>query len=244
MENTQQEQLKNIVIAEKPDMNFKAYNETLIRVLSQEDETYLDSKYDEIMDFMRNKHSKTYSDGEKEAVYKQLQILWNEVSGKNGGRLNSISFDFILHQEEYKFVNEMLNSKLEYDVDTIFYAIELKDMLDNMKENGNYDSADQAIGFKMNAVDLQYLYHLLSKQTFKGLTKRTYTFAEVIKRIALSSNIFGYYKNKYEDLAKAIQFWVNTLEKDVNINKNDKMYHLIWGEADVEPSVAETTESK
>lgn len=244
MENTQQEQLRNIVIAEKPEMNFKALNGSLIRVLSQEDEAYLDSKYDEMMDFMRNKHSKTYKESEKEEVYKELQILWNEVSGKNGGKLNEISFDLILHQEEYKFIIETINTKMEYDVDTIFYVIELKDMLENMKDTGNYENSEQAIGFNMNAVDLQYLYHLLSKQTFKGLTKRTYTFAEVIKRIALSSNIFGYYKHQYEELAKAIQFWVQTLEKDVEINQNDKMYHLIWGNADAKPEVTETAESK
>ena len=232
------EELKNVVISEKPELNFTTKEGNLVRILSKEDEEYLDQSYNELIQFMRDNHSQDITNEEKDDLYSKLQIMWNEVSGKKGGRLNEISFNLVLHRNEYKYLLDLLRNKIEYDVDTIFYGMELRDMLENMKNNETYKNDEEGIAFKMNPIDIHYLYHIISKQTVKGLSTQAYNFTEVIKRIALSSNIFNHYKEKFDNVAKAIQLWIASLDKGVIIKEVDPIYQMIWGDSDDKPSFA------
>lgn len=232
------EDLREIVIAEKPDLTFKANDGDIIRILSTEDETFLEEKYQEIIDFMVNNHSQDHDEETKNELYGQLQQMWYGVSGKQG-RLNEISFNLILYREEYKYLLNLLKNKIEYNVDTIFYGLELESMIEQMVAEEKFENEEQAKGFIMTAVDIHYLYHLLGKTTVKGLSKQSRLFAEIIKRIALSSNIFNHYKSKFDSLNKAIQMWVASLDKDFVIDKGDPVYQLIWGETDIEPKFEE-----
>lgn len=241
MSNTQEE-LRKIVIAEKPNLNFETKDGNMVRILSHEDETYLEQSYDELIQFMRDNHAQGLTEEQKDELYNKLQISWNEVSGKNGGRLNEVSFSLILHRPEYNYLMDLIKNKIEYDVDTIFYGMELKDMLEEMSSKGKFENDKQGIAFNMTPVDIHYLYHIISKQTVKGLNTQAYNFAEIIKRIALSSNVFNHYKQNFDNVAKAIQLWVASLDKGIVINENDPIYHLIWGESDIKPKFIEVKE--
>jgi len=232
------EELKDIVIAEKPDLTFKGDSGDMIRILSSEDEAFLEEKYKEIIDFMVNNHSQDHEEETKNNLYGQLQGMWYEVSGKKG-RLNDISFNLVLYREEYNYLLSLLKNKIEYNVDTIFYGLELENMINQMIEEDKFESDEQAKGFVMTAVDIHYLYHLLSKHTVKGLTKQSRLFAEIIKRIALSSNIFNHYKSKFDSLSKAIQMWVASLDEGFVIDEGDPVYKIIWGETDNTPKFKE-----
>lgn len=239
-----QEDINKIVLAEKPNLNFTANDGQNIKIISNEDEAYLDQKYEEMMEYMRTKHEKGLHEEEKDKLYGDLQIMWNEVSGKNGGRLNEVSFNLVLHEDEFKFLFDMIKNKFEYDVDTIFYAIELRDMLDDMEAKSKFSNDKQAIAFRMTPVDLHYLYHLVSKKTVKGLTKQSYLFAEIIKRIALSSTVFNYYKTRFDNAAKAVQLWVASLDPGMSIPETDRIYQLIWGDSDIKPDFSDSEDTK
>lgn len=239
-----EQDLKNIVIVEKPDLLFEDLNGNKIRMISLEDETYLEEKYRSMIQYMRDNHSQDLSEQEKDLMYEDLKRMWNEVSGKDGGKLNSITFYLILHKQECKYLVNLLKNKLEYNVDSVFFAMELENMINGIIENNEFVGDTDAKAFDMTPVDVHYLYQILSQHTVKGLGKNSYYFAEIIKRIALTSKIFNYYKETFTNLSKAIQMWVASLDKGVIINEEDKIYHLIWGDSDKKPSfhVAEKTE--
>ena len=88
----------------------------------------------------------------------------------------------------------------------------------------------------MTTVDIHYLYQLLSKHTVRGLSKESYYFAEIIKRIAMASKVFNYYKETFANIAKSVQLWVASLDKGVTIHESDPIYQLIWGDSDTKPS--------
>ena len=238
-----QDNLKSIVIAEKPDLNFKSDDGTLIRVLSEEDERYLEEKYNEMVNFMRDNHNQDHAPEVKDELYHQLQVMWNEVSGKNGGKLNDISFNLILNRSEHKYLLDTLRNKGEYNSDTIFYALELEIMIDSMTDNDKYVSDVEAKPFPMTAVDIHYLYHILSSITVKGLGKGSKNFAEIIRRIALSSTVYNHYKQNFENLAKAVQLWTASLEPGTAIKEGDPIYQLIWGDSDTKPVLRESADS-
>ena len=235
------EDLKEIVIAEKPNLSFKCDNGEMIRILSTEDESFLEERYQQIIDFMVNNHSQDHSEEEKNKLYGELQKMWFEISGKEG-KMNEISFNLVLYRDEYKYLLSILKNKIEYNVDTIFYGLELEKMIEQMISEEKFESDEQAKGFVMTAVDIHYLYHIVSKHTVKGLSKQSRMFAEIIKRIALSSNIFNHYKSKFDSTSKAIQMWVASLDKGFVIEESDKVYQLIWGDTDKKPSFSKKEE--
>ena len=124
--------MRDIVIVEKPDLQFTDLKGNKVRLSSMEDESYLEGKSKELLEFMRNNHDQNISDGEKDRLYLDLQSMWNEVSGRDGGRLNTIGFQLILHRQEYNYLVSLFKSKMEYNVDTIFFAMELDAMLKRM----------------------------------------------------------------------------------------------------------------
>lgn len=229
------QEIKEIVIVEKPDVQFVDLSENKVRMISSDDETYLEEKAKELIEYMRNNHNQDISDESKDNLYLELQKMWNEVSGKNGGRLNSINFYLVLHRQEYNYLVSLLRNKMEYDVDTIFFAMELDSMLGAMADDNKFENDKTAKQFDMTPVDVHYLYQLLSRHKVKGLSKESYYFAEIIKRIAMSSKIFNYYKETYTNIAKAVQLWVASLDKGVSIQENDAVYQLIWGGTDIKP---------
>jgi hypothetical protein len=229
------DELKDIVIVEKPELQFTDLSENGVRMISIEDETYLEQKAIELIEYMRNNHSQDISNKEKDTLYSELQKMWNDVSGKDGGRLNNINFFLVLHRQEYNYLVNLLRNKMDYDVDTIFFAMELDNMIKTMVDDNKFEDDNTAKQFNMTPVDVHYLYQLLSKHTVRGLGKEAYYFAEIIKRIALTSKIFNYYKESYTNIAKAVQLWVASLDKGIAIQENDKVYQLIWGDSDIKP---------
>lgn len=228
------QEIKEIVITEKPDLTISGDNGNLVRVISVEDESYLESTYTEIIQFMRDNHSQLLEGEEKDGLYLQLQDMWNVVSGKSGGKLNDISFNLILSRDEFKYLTDLITNKMEYTVDTIFFAEELIDMINSMRKDDKFTEGELK-SFNMTPVDIHYLYQLLSVHTVKGLSKQSRNFANIIRRIALASKVFNYYKELYVNLSKAIGMWVYSLDRGTFISSDDPVYKMIWEGSDSEP---------
>ena len=108
-------------------------NDTEYRLLSTESEVSLDSKIKAIEDLMLNNSGKGKTEEEKDKLYSDAQILWKDYYDE----LVKTKYTFFLTRKQYQFLTETLRDKIEYDVNTLFFAIELTDMLGNwIKEQG------------------------------------------------------------------------------------------------------------
>lgn len=197
----------------KPEISFLE-NETVNLILNPLEESILDGKILEIEDFMKKNWGKGKSDLEKDQLYKEAQVLWH-------GFINTIKdtkYNFHLNRIQYTFLTTLILQKLEYDVNTVFFAIELTNLLGMMKE-AKFSNEKDLVAFPVNATEITYIYHLISKHTIKGLVKDAYTFSQVLLRIGSISKIFNYYETNSKNLSTEIQDWILTLEDNINSDK-------------------------
>jgi hypothetical protein len=193
----------------KPELKFTE-NNTDHLILSAMWEFTLDSKIKSIEDFMKTNTGKGKSDSEKDELYLNSQQLWKEYAAA----LKDTKYNFHLNRPQYKFITDLLLTKLDYDVNTVFFAIELTDMLASMKE-AKYTNDTDLVAFEVNATEITYIYHLISKHKVKGLGKDSYTFAQILRKIGSISKVFNYYDAAAKSLSTEIQDWVATFEEGV-----------------------------
>jgi hypothetical protein len=193
----------------KPEISFLE-NEISNVILKNNDETILDAKIFEIEEFMKNNDGKGKTESEKDELYKNAQNLWREYAL----HLKDVKYNFYLNRTQWKFLTDLILQKLEYDVNTVFFAIELTDLLVNMK-NVKYTNDTDITAFPVNATEITYIYHLISPYKIKGLCKDAYTFSQVLRRIGDISKIFNYYDTSGKNLSTEIQNWVTAFEDGV-----------------------------
>ena len=200
----------------KPDVRFFE-NENEQLTIDTANEIHLDGKIQSIEDFMSNNDGKGKSDDEKDALYGNAQELWKEYTNS----LRDVKYNFHLNRVQWKFLTDLILQKLEYDVNTVFFAIELTDLLGTMRDV-KYSNDEDLIAFPVNATEITYIYHLISKHKVKGLTKDSYTFSKVLMRIGNISKLFNYYDSYAKSLSTEIQDWVTSFEEGVVVEKKKK----------------------
>ena len=183
-------------------------------LINKEVETLLDDKLNSIKEYIFTNSGKGKSNSEKDELYKNAQLLWREYINE----LKEAKYNFQLNRPQHKFLTDLVLNKLEYDVNSVFFAIELKDLFESMKD-GKYSNDEEFISFPVNATEITYIYHLISKHTVKGLVKDSYLFAEVLIKIGAISKIFNYYDTTGKNLSSDIQDWVLTFEDGVTMEK-------------------------
>ena len=199
----------------KPEISYtdKATNQNL-RAITLEDELFLDSKIMQLDTFIANNHGLGKSETEKDELYYSAQTTWREYVN----RLKNMKYTFYLNRKEYNFLTNLLLTKLEYTVDTVFIAVELTNMLGEweLTKGKNDVKTDAEIkAYVADATEITYMYHLIAKHTVKGLTNDTYLFVEILKKIGFISKIVSYYDNHAKTFNKDIQDWVSTFEEGV-----------------------------
>lgn len=200
----------------KPEIKFFE-NETENLVIDAFNETILDGKISAIESYMDNNSGRGKSDEEKDELYKNAQELWKDYTNS----LKDAKYNFHLNRPQWKFLTDLILSKLEYDVNTVFFAIELTNLLGSMKDV-KYSNDKDLIAFPVNATEITYIYHLISKHKVKGLTKDSYLFSEVLVRIGNISKVFNYYDTYAKNLSTDIQNWVTAFEEGVIVEKKKK----------------------
>ena len=193
----------------KPEVKF-IENDIENLIITSEFESPLDSKLKGVEDFMKENGGKGKTETEKDEIYKKSQQLWQELALC----LRDTKYNFHLNRAQWKFLTDLILVKLEYDVNTVFFAIELTDMLGSMKDV-KYSNDKDLIAFPVNATEITYIYHLISKHNVKGLTKDSYTFAQILKRIGSISKVFNYYDTTIKSISTEIQDWISSLEDGV-----------------------------
>ena len=154
---------------------------------------------------------------EKDEIYKISQQLWQELALC----LRDTKYNFHLNRPQWKFLTDLILVKLEYDVNTVFFAIELTELLGTMRDV-KYSNDKELVAFPVNATEITYIYHLISKHKVKGITKDSYTFSEVLMRIGSISKLFNYYDSYAKSLSTDIQNWVSSFEEGVIVDKIEK----------------------
>jgi uncharacterized protein YjaG (DUF416 family) len=190
----------------KPELTF-SQNENNYRILEMIDEMSLDSSIQSIEDYMKKTNGFGKTEEQKDADYAQVQSIWKEYQIK----LRGVKFNFHLDRSQYGVLTDILLKKLEYDVNTVFIAIELTEMLGSM--SGSKYSDDKEIkSFSVDATEITYVYHLIQNYKVKGLTKEAYTFSKILRRIGEISKIVSYYDACAKRLTDDISKWALNLD--------------------------------
>lgn len=200
----------------KPETSFYE-NEVENLIIDGSYESSLENKIKSIEDFIEKNDGKGKSEKEQDELYKNGQNLWREYT--NG--LRDTKYNFHLNRSQWKFLTDLILSKLEYDVNTVFFAIELTDLLGSMKDT-KYTNDTEFVSFKVNATEITYIYHLIAQHKIKGLTKDAYLFSQILVRIGSISKVFNYYDNYGKNLSTDIQNWVTSFEDGVTVESKTK----------------------
>lgn len=183
-------------------------NETEYRLISFESETSLDSAIAKIEEFIKSNTGTGKTEDEKDMLYYDAKQLWNQYAAI----LRDVEFTFYLNRKQYQYLTELLRDKLEYDVNTIFLAIELTDMLGQWVSEGSAKDDITIKGYKSDATEITYIYHLIAKHKVKGLSNSSYMFAQVLRKIGEISKVINYYDTSAKNLSTEIQKWVASWE--------------------------------
>lgn len=185
----------------KPDLSFFE-NENLNRILNFDRELSLDSKLEAVDSYMKTNTGIGLSDLEKDEIYATAQRTLNDFKAE----LRNVKFNFYLNRPQYNLVTDLFLKKLEYDVNNIFIAIELTELLGGMKGVKYKDDVELKC-FEANATEITYIYHLIQTHKVKGLTREAYVFSKILIRIGDLSKIISYYDTSAKNLVDDISKW-------------------------------------
>jgi hypothetical protein len=185
----------------KPELSFFE-NEVLNRLLNFDGELLLDGKSDEVKSYMENNPGHGLSELEKDMLYAQAQSIYVEFKKT----LRDVKFNFYLNRPQYNLLTDLILKRIEYDVNTVFIAIELTEILGVM-EGTKYLNDKEIKLFEVDATELTYIYHLIQTHKIKGLTKEAYTFSKLLVRIGELSKVINYYDALAKSLPDEISQW-------------------------------------
>lgn len=206
MENSQQ--LENYVL--KPDVSIQS-NGVEYRLIPVLSEMSLDFKVKEIEDYMKNNVGQGKSEEEKDRLYEEVKQLWRNFTDE----FKEVVYTFYLNKKQYQYLMELLKDKLEYDVNTVFFAIELKKLLGEWTNQGASGDDEKLRGYMADATETTYIYHLIAKHKVKGINANTYRFSEILLRIGEISKIVSYYDTHAKNLSNEIKKWVADFDKSL-----------------------------
>jgi hypothetical protein len=192
----------------KPETKFEYLGKEYLHIDSEQ-ELLLDSKIDLVNQFMKNNSGKGKESQEQDALYGESQKLWQDFIAT----LESTKYNFYLNKDQWKFLTDLIYSKLEYDVNTVFFAIELNQVLNDIKSS-KYTSGE-ILPFAVTATEVTYIYHLIQNHKVKGLGKDSLLFSQILLTIGAISKIFNYYDATGKNMSNDIQDWVLTFEEGV-----------------------------
>jgi hypothetical protein len=185
--------------------------ETEMQLIATEQENKLDSIIQEIKDYMSNNSGKFKTNSEKDEMYLSAQKIWKSFIDT----LESVKYNFFLDKDQAKYLQDLIQNKLEYDVNSVFFAIEIKSLIDSIR-----NSKTDISSFPMSATDVTYIYHLISQHKVRGLGKDSINFSQILLMIGSVSKIFNYYDTTGKNLATDIQDWVLTFDDGVNFESS------------------------
>jgi hypothetical protein len=191
----------------KPELTFLK-KENSYRILDSNVEHTLDTDIQSLEKYLSETTGFGKTEEQKDMDYAHAQYLWKTLQND----LKSCKLNFILDQNQYTLLTDLILKRLEYDTNTVFIAIELVDLLGSMK--GVKFQSDEMKSFQVTATEITYIYHLIQNHKVKGLTKEAFTFAEILRRIGEISKIVSYYDSTAKNFTEEIAKWALSLDAD------------------------------
>jgi hypothetical protein len=195
----------------KPSVSFLLKDKDY-RLINLEDEVRLDNHIDSLRNYMKTTNGLGKTDEQKDMDYAFVQTMWKSYRQD----LQSTTFNFYLNRPQYNLLTDILLKKLEYDVDNIFIAMDLTELLKTMSDT-KYANDDELKFFNATATETTFMYHLIKNFKVKGLTKDAFTFADIIRRIADISKVVSYYDSHAKSITDEIGKWALSLDGSENL---------------------------
>lgn len=195
------------VNTQKPEMSFFE-NDTLNRIMSFDSEMKLDSLIEESYKFMSENDGTGLNDFERDALYAKAQENCKNLQRE----LRDSKLCFYFNRQQYNFITDLILKRLEYDVDTVFIAIDLKNLMFEFSKM-DFNPKSKEIKFvEVTPTEITYVYHLIAKYKVKGLTDEAFRFSEILRRIGQISKIVSYYDTSAKNLVSDIGKWALEFE--------------------------------
>lgn len=191
----------------KPELYFYK-KEVSYRILDTDVELTLDTDIETLEKYLKETNGFGKTEEQKDMDYAHAQYLWKNYQND----LKSCKLNFIMDQNQYTLLTELILKRLEYDTNTVFIAIELVDLLGSMK--GVRFQSDEMKSFQVTATEITYIYHLIQNHKVKGLSREAFTFAEILRRIGEISKIVSYYDTTAKNFTDQIATWALSLDAD------------------------------
>ena len=187
----------------KPRMFFRE-NDKEYSIMNSIDEATLDAQINEIEGYINSNDGRFQLEEHKDKLYAESKKLWEDYVHF----LRNVNFSFYLNKKQFDYLTDLLIQEMEYDHDTIFFAIELTNMLGEWTKVETSDDDMELKCFNADAIEITYIYHLIIKHKVTGLTDSSYRFAEILKRLKEVNKVISYYDASAKGMAKEIQDWV------------------------------------
>ncbi len=191
----------------KPELSFYK-KEVSYRILDTDVELTLDTDIETLEKYLKDTNGFGKTEEQKDMDYAHAQYLWKNYQND----LKSCKLNFIMDQNQYTLLTDLILKRLEYDTNTVFIAIELVDLLGSMK--GVKFQSDEMKSFQVTATEITYIYHLIQNHKVKGLSREAFTFAEILRRIGEISKIVSYYDTTAKNFTDQIATWALSLDAD------------------------------
>lgn len=187
---------------QKPEMSFFE-NDSLNRIISFDTEMKLDSLIEDSYKFMSENDGSGLNDIQRDELYAKAQELCKSLQRE----LRESKLLFYFNRQQYNFITDLILKKLEYDVDTVFIAIDLKNLMFGFSKV-EFAAKSKDIKFvEVTPTEITYVYHLIAKYKVKGLTDDAFRFSEILRRIGQISKIVSYYDTAAKNLVSDIGKW-------------------------------------
>jgi hypothetical protein len=184
------------------------FNEEEFRILSEVTEESLDSAVKNVENFISYNDGKGHTDQEKDYLYGEAKRLWENYVKV----LRDTKFTLYLNTQQFDYFSKILREDIEYDINTIFFGIELTNTLGTWFKQ-NIESDVELSSYESDPVSFNYINHLISTIKIKGLTDEAYLFSQVLKKVNEIMKVVNFYDNHAKSLSKDIQEWVANFEE-------------------------------
>jgi hypothetical protein len=172
-------------------------------IIPQESESLMDRSIEDLTEFLKSNHGDNLTEDQKDELYVKAQTFVRDIKKC----LRDTKFNFFLTRRQYDFLTTLILQKMEYNVDTIFVALELRSLMVSLKDIDFKDDKELK-SCTLDPTELTYLYHLISTHKVRGLQSEAFNFANVLRRIGEISKLINYYNGSAENLQTDINNWV------------------------------------
>ncbi len=176
---------------DKYEQSFSSLNAFLVKYRTDSEEV-----------ISMSKNERTQLFGYSVSMYKNYENIYQDMV-----------FNFELSQEEWHFIENVLNKKMKYNGQELFNYWQLRvDFLDPTSAKfKDVPKEIPSIVIETSVKNMILLSHLLMKHEENGATRSFYHFKDVLFEIASMTKLFNAYGVMSERLSKMFNEWINAI---------------------------------